>query len=80
MEVVAKEQTMKTKMADILLDVSWSKISTKYFDRSRSWMYHKLDGTDGCGAEDRFSETEKETLRHALRDLADRINACADRV
>jgi len=80
MEIAAKEQVMKAKMADILLDVSWSKISTKYFGRSRSWIYHKLDGIDGNGGDGRFSEAEKETLRHALRDLANRINACSDRV
>lgn len=34
---------------DILLDVTWAKIAKRYFGKSPSWMYNKLNGTDGNG-------------------------------
>lgn len=79
MEISIKENrvTMKQKMSDILLDVSWAKISENYFGKSRSWLYHKLDGINN-GKPDDFSEAEKETLKNALIDLANRINKCAN--
>lgn len=81
MEITVKENriTMKQKMSDILLDVSWAKISENYFGKSRSWLYHKLDGVNN-GKSDDFNESEKETLRSALVDLANRIKKCADNI
>lgn len=69
--------SVKNKLSDILLDISMSKISTKYFEKSRSWLYHKLDGVDGNGKPTDFSDEEREQLRDALQDLSDRIAACA---
>ena len=81
MEIITNEnrQTMKQKMADILLDVKWAKISENYFGKSRSWLYHKFDGINN-GKPDDFNESEKEILRNALLDLANRISKCADEI
>ena len=45
----AKDNTVKQRLQDILLSVSWRDIANTYFDRSASWLYHKLDGIDGNG-------------------------------
>lgn len=66
-------------MADILLDVSWAKLSERYFGKSRSWLYHKMDGMNN-GKPDDFNEKEKETLRNALLDLSRRISKCAESI
>lgn len=81
MEIIVKQnrETVKQKMSDILLDVSWAKISEKYFGKSRSWLYHKLDGMNN-GKPDDFDDTEKEILRNALLDLSSRIAKCADSI
>ena len=81
MEIAIKKDqiTMKKKMSDILLYVSWAKLSENYFGKSRSWLYHKLDGMNN-GKPDEFNESEKETLRNALLDLADRISLCANTI
>lgn len=81
MEIIIKENriTMKQKMSDILLDVSWAKLSEKYFGKSRSWLYHKLDGMNN-GKPDEFTESEKETLRNSLFDLSERIKKCAETI
>jgi Domain of unknown function (DUF5053) len=75
---VKQNISVKQKMSDILLDISWAKISMKYFEKSRSWLYHKLDGIDGNGKPTDFSVEEKEQLRKALKDLSNRISICAD--
>lgn len=81
MEIAVKKDriTMKQKMSDILLDVSWAKLSEKHFGKSRSWLYHKLDGINN-GKPDDFNESEKEILRNALLDLASRISRCANSI
>ena len=63
----------------LLLDVSWAKISERYFEKSRSWLYHKMDGMNN-GKPDDFNEAEKETLRNALFDLSKRIHKCAESI
>ena len=60
MEIIVKQnrETVKQKMSDILLDVSWAKISEKYFGKSRSWLYHKMKGLNK-GKPDGFDEAVK---------------------
>ena len=36
--------TMRQKVRDILLAVSWADLGRNYFGKSSSWLYHKLDG------------------------------------
>ena len=68
----------RQRLNDILIDISWGQIAKKYFGKSPSWLYHKLDGIDGNGGEGRFSDTELEQFKGALCDLADRIRRVAD--
>lgn len=77
---VKKNETVKQILSDITLDISMAKISTRYFEKSRSWLYHKLDGIDGNGKPTDFSSEEKEQLKKALKDLSNRISVCADKI
>lgn len=76
----ATKQTMKQTLSDILLDISWAKLSTNYFGKSRSWLHQKLDGRNSNGGEGGFTEEEKQQLKGALCDLADRIRKAADQI
>lgn len=76
----AKDNTVKQHLQDILLSVSWRDIANTYFDRSASWLYHKLDGIDGNGGVGGFTDKEKEQLRGALVDLSDRLRRAADNI
>ena len=76
----AKDNTVKQRLQDILLSVSWRDIANNYFDRSASWLYHKLDGIDGNGGVGGFTDKEKEQLRGALVDLSDRLRRAADNI
>lgn len=58
----------------------WRDIANTYFDRSASWLYHKLDGIDGNGGVGGFTDKEKVQLRGALVDLSDRLRRAADNI
>lgn len=74
---VAK-MTMRQKMYDILVAISWADLSRTYFGKSNSWLYHKMDGRDGNGKPTSFSPEETQQLKGALIDLSNRIRIAAD--
>lgn len=71
---------MKERCKDILMSVSWSDFSNRYFNRSSSWFYHKMDGIDGNGGKGGFTLEEKEQFRNSLLDLASRIRKTAEKI
>lgn len=84
METVIKAQAptpIKKRLEDIILDISWAKIGKRYFGKSPSWIYHKLDERDSNGgAGGGFSSKEKEQFKGALYDLSERIRRAADTI
>ncbi len=70
--------TMTEKLKDIMLYLKWGNISKDYFGFSRGWIYQRLNGYDGNGNTSDFTDTQKEVLREALRDLAKKLNTTAD--
>ena len=78
--VISKQKTIKQQLSDIILDISWAKISQKYFGKSSSWMYHKLDGIDGNGNKSDFTYSEKLLLKNALFDFSERIRKAAENI
>lgn len=72
-----QDTTVKSKLRDIILDISVANLSKKYFGKSRSWLHHKLDGTDSKGG---LTAEETETLKLSLKDLAKRIDECANKL
>ena len=72
--------TVKARLADILMHVSWGDISREYFGKSGSWLYHKLNGIDGNKKPTDFTIEERYQLKEALIDLADRIRRAADSI
>ena len=75
-----KTESVKRQVSDILLDISWAKIAQKYFGKSSSWMYHKLDGIDGNGNKSDFTYSEKLELKKALFDFSERIRHAAENI
>lgn len=67
-------------LKDILLYLKWGNISKDYFGFSRGWIYQRLNGYDGNGKDCEFTDSQKEVLREALRDLACKLNAAADNI
>lgn len=73
-------ETMKAQLSDLLISISWADLTNRYFNRSGSWLYHKLDGIDGNKKPTAFTDEEREQLRGALIDLSDRIRRAADSI
>jgi len=74
------QTTMKVKLNDILLSITWRDIARRYFGKSSSWLYHKMDGINGNGGKNEFTSDEAKQLQAALYDLSDRIRAAADTI
>lgn len=60
--------------------VTWGRIARVYFDKSPSWLYHKMDGRDGNGKPTEFNYQERLQLKGALCDLADRLRRAAEKI
>lgn len=71
---------MKKRLSDINLSVSWMDFANRYFHKSSSWFYHKLDGIDGNGGKGGFTPEETEQLRGSLFDLSNRIRRAAEAI
>jgi hypothetical protein len=80
MTLTPKVGTMKSTLKDILISISWAHLSKRYFGKSNSWLYHKLDGIDGNKKPIEFTEEEKFQLKGALVDLSNRIRAAAEQI
>ncbi len=68
----------KLESSDLLLAVSWMYISNKYFEKSASWLHHKIDGYDKEGNVVEFTDDEIKTLKDAIKDLSQRLDNFAD--
>ena len=73
-------QTMRQKLYDFLVAISWADLSRTYFGKSSSWLYHKMDGRDGNGKPATFTAEEQEQLKGALIDLSNRIRKAAETI
>ncbi len=67
-------------LKNVLPYIKWSNISKDYFGFSRSWIYQRLNGYDGNGNSSDFTDSQKEILKEALRDIARKLNETADRL
>ena len=75
-----QQDTVKARLSDILMHVSWGDISREYFGKSGSWLYHKLNGIDGNKKPTEFTVEERYKLKGALIDLSERIRRAADAI
>ena len=72
--------TIKQRLADILMVISWREIARQYFGKSSSWLYHKLDGINGNGGKGGFTDEERQKLKDSLLDLSIRIKQAAEEI
>lgn len=74
------EICQKLDSTDLLLAVSWSYVSEKYFERPSSWIYPKIDGYDKDGNVVAFTDDEIKTLKEAIKDLSQRLDSLAESI
>ena len=83
METVMMQREQRASVRQVLEDVyeevNWAYLAKNYFGKSRSWLYHKFSGMNN-GVADEFSDVDRDKLKFALKDIAVRVNAVADRL
>lgn len=79
--VIQHEQkaTVRQTLMDVYEEVNWAYLAMNYFGKSRSWIYHKMAGTNN-GKPDDFSDVDREKLRGALFDMSERIRNAATKL
>ncbi len=66
--------SVKKQLNNVLMLISWREFARRYFGKSSSWLYHKLDGLT------EFTETERLQMKSYLRHLAKELNDAADAI
>jgi len=83
MKYIEKEKNQQTTVRQVLNDVyediNWAYLAQNYFGKSRSWLYHKFSGRNN-GKPDDFSDIDRERLKGALVDIANRLRMTADKL
>ena len=75
---VMEENVIKQKMSDVLVDISIGRLSMRYFGKSPSWLYHKINRAIVNGKPAEFTADEVARLKNALHDIAGRIERVAE--
>lgn len=68
---------VRKALSDVYEDINWAYLAKNYFGKSRSWLYHKFSGMNN-GKPDDFNDVDREKLKGALYDIADRLRKTAD--
>lgn len=72
---VMEENAIKLQMQEIAEIVSLSYLAKKYFNKSRSWLYQRLNGNLVNGKPARFTQEELQTFNNALQDISKKIGS-----
>lgn len=76
-DVMVATGNVRKALSDVYEDINWAYLAKNYFGKSRSWIYHKFSGMNN-GKPDDFSDIDREKLKGALYDIADRLKKTAD--
>jgi len=67
--------TVRMQLGEVAEIVSMAYLSKRYFNRSRHWLYQKINGNVKNGRRAHFTQTERNTLNFALRDISNKIGS-----
>jgi len=70
-----EESTVKMQLGKVSQIISLSYISRRYFNRTRTWMYQKVNGCYVNGKQVKFTHEEISTLNSALQDISKEIGS-----
>lgn len=74
-ESIKNEISLREQLKDVSKTISLSYIAKTYFNKSRVWLYQKIDGTVIHGKPCKFTNEELKTLQFALNDIANKLNS-----
>ena len=67
-------------LGDVTKIVSITYIAETYFNKSRSWLGHRINGNIINGKPARFSPDELVTLKRALEDISDKMREASAKI
>lgn len=68
-----EEMTLKVRLAEITEVVSLSYIAKHYFNRTRNWLYQRINGNIVAGKPAKFTEEEIKKLQFAINDIGHKL-------
>ncbi len=69
-----RELLLKEQLKEVLPIVSLAYIAKVYFNKTRSWLYQRINGSMVNGKPAKFSPEELETLKRALLDISEKLH------
>lgn len=66
---------IKEQLKEISEIISLSYISKKYFNKTRTWIYQRINENVVHGKPVRFTDEELDTLRFAIKDISNRLDS-----
>ena len=74
------EESVKIQMEKVSEIISLSYIATRYFSKTRNWLYQKINGCSVNGKPVKFTTEEISTLNFALQDISKEIGSTVIKV
>ena len=69
------EESVKIQLEKVSQIISLSYIATRYFNKTRNWLYQKINGCSVNGKPAKFTPEEISTLNFALQDISQEIGS-----
>ncbi|MDR3266369.1 MAG: DUF5053 domain-containing protein [Tannerella sp.] len=70
-----EEAKVKVQLINITKIISLSYVSEHYFNRTRNWLYQKINGNKVNGKSVQFTAHEIETLNFAIQDISKKLGS-----
>jgi hypothetical protein len=74
-----RDVQIRVQLGDAVDFLPLSYIAGKYFNRTRQWLYQRINGNTVSGRPAQFSASEIETFNFALQDISKKISSLAIR-
>jgi hypothetical protein len=70
-----KETNVKMQLMEITEIISLSYIAKNYFNKTRTWLYQKINGNKVNGKEASFTKEEISILNYAIQDISKKLGS-----
>ena len=70
-----EETKVKIQLIEVAKVISLSYIAKNYFNKTRNWLYQKINGSIVNGKQAKFTTEEVNTLNYALQDISKKIGS-----
>ncbi len=67
--------TIRMQLADVISILPLSYIAEKYFNKSRAWLYQRINGNTVNGKSAKFTDKEIKTLNFAIKDISEKLGS-----